>query len=50
MLWQYKLEKNFDLIFEENRSLLFLMTANLCQDMLQNVDEIIGWPFPVIGV
>ena len=29
MLWQYKLDKNFDLIFEENRSLISSMTAKI---------------------
>ena len=48
MLWQYKLDKNFDLNFEENRSLLSSMTTKICFKML-SVDEIITGrrPFPV---
>ena len=34
MLWQYKLDKNFDLTFEENISLLSSMTAKMCFKML----------------
>ena len=34
MLWQYKLDKNFNLTFEENRSLLSSMTAKICFKML----------------
>ena len=34
MLWQYKLDKKIDLIFKENRSLLFSMTAKICFKML----------------
>ena len=34
MLWQYKLDKNFDLTFEESGSLLSSMTANICFKML----------------
>ena len=34
MLWQYKLDKNLDLTFEENRSLLSSMTAKICFKML----------------
>ena len=30
MLWQYKRDKNFHLTFEENRSLLSLMTVKKC--------------------
>ena len=30
MLWQYKLDKNFDLTFEENRSLLSSRYASKC--------------------
>ena len=34
MLWQYKLDKNFDLTFEENRSLISSMTAKIWLKML----------------
>ena len=34
MLWQYKLDKNLDLTFEENRSLLSSMTAKICFKIL----------------
>ena len=47
-LWQYKLDKNINLNFEENRSLLSSMTryaSKWCQ-----VDEIIGLPFPIIAI
>ena len=37
MLWQYKLDKNFDLTFEENRSLLSSMTAKICFKMLMKL-------------
>ena len=49
MLWQYnlKLDKNFNPTFEETRPLLTSMTAKIC---IKNVDEIISWSFPVIGV
>ena len=42
MLWQYKLDKNFNLTFEENRSLLSSMTAKICLKMLMksSVDHI----------
>ena len=33
MLWQYKLDKNFDLTIEENRSLLSSMTTKICFKM-----------------
>ena len=33
-LLQYKLDKNFNLTFEENRHLLSSMTANICFKML----------------
>ena len=44
LLWQYKLDKNFNLTFRENS---FFAIFNDCQDMLQNVDEIVSRPFPV---
>ena len=47
MLLQYKLDKNFNLTLEGNRSLLVFKD---CQDMLQNIDEIFRptvEPFPV---
>ena len=34
MLWQYKLDKNFNLTFDENRSLLSSMAAKICFKML----------------
>ena len=34
MLWQYKLDKNFDLTFREKRSLLSSMNAKICFKML----------------
>ena len=39
MMWQHKLDKNFNLTFRENRSLFSSMTV---QDIFQNVDEIIS--------
>ena len=33
-LWQYKLDKNFDLTIAENSSLLSSMTAKMCFKML----------------
>ena len=33
-LWQYKLDKKIGLTFEENRSLLSSMTADICFKML----------------
>ena len=47
MLWQYKLDKYFNLTFEENSSFNFFVIFNDCLDMLQNLDEIISKPFPV---
>ena len=35
MQWQYKLDKNLDLTFEETITFVFF---NDCQDMLQTVD------------
>ena len=34
LLWQYKLDKNLDLTFEENIALLSSMTAKTCFKML----------------
>ena len=44
MLWQYNLDKYFDLTFEENRSLLSSMTAKICFKMLMksSVDHLIS--------
>ena len=43
MLWQYKLDKNFNVSFQENRSLLFSMTAKICFKMLM---KSLGYHFP----
>ena len=34
MLWQYKLDKNFNLTIGENRSLLSSMTVKICFKMM----------------
>ena len=47
MLWQYKLDKkNWFNLWRKHNFVIF----NDCQDMLQNVDEIISPSFPIIGV
>ena len=43
MLWQYKLDKDFDLTFTENRSLLSPMTAKIFLKMSVNGVFQINW-------
>ena len=35
-LWQYRLDKHFNLTFQENRPLLSSITAKICFKMLMN--------------
>ena len=41
-VWQYKLDKNFDLTFEENRSLLSSMAAKICLKMLMKSFKLVN--------
>ena len=49
LLWQYKLDKNFNLTFRENSFLLSSMTAKICFKMLMksSVDHFLSTEFSI---